>query len=168
MAKELDKKFMRMSLVEAEKAYCEHNLPIGAVLVINNELVGVGSNTQSTKKDWFHHAENILIQMHGGKIRQARKASKNIELFTTIEPCLMCLGAAAHNRITRIIYACPDPVAGSSHIKPPTKWYEEKWPVIEQGHFKKECYEVFMKHIEENPETWSNHISEYRDLRKYL
>jgi len=80
----------------------------------------------------------------------------------------MCLGAMAQSRLSRIIYACPDPIAGSSHLEPPTNWYREKWPAIEQGPYKKESYEIFMKHIERNLKEWESVIDIYREFGKTL
>ncbi len=108
--KELDRKFMFNALVEAKKAYSKGQIPIGAVLSIEGRIVDVNSNSQFKNKNWFHHAENILIQRHGERIKDARKTNKSVELYTTMEPCLMCLGAMVHSRLSRIIYACPDPV----------------------------------------------------------
>jgi len=161
----LDEKFMRIALEEAEKAYIKKQLPIGAVLVINSELIGVNNNKQVDNNDWFHHAENILIKRNGEKIKQASKDSKNIELYTTLEPCLMCFGAAVHNRLTRIIYACPDPAAGASHIQPPTEWYAKKWPKVVQGPFVQESYNLFVKFMEKNPKSWSNILPLYKKFK---
>ncbi len=163
-----DKDFMRIALEEAEKAYLNGELPIGAALVIGGNLIGGNSSSQVENANYFNHAENILIQRHGREIKKAHKRSLSIELYTTMEPCLMCLGAIVHNRITRIIYACPDPIAGSSQIDPPTGWYRRKWPNIEQGPLIEESYEIFMKHLEENQETWKNVLSTYRDLKEEL
>ena len=76
-----DEKFMEIAMDAARKSYLEGQLPIGAVLVINNELVGVKSNSQVRNDDWFHHAENILIQENSSLIKKASKES-NKRLFT--------------------------------------------------------------------------------------
>lgn len=165
MVKDLDKKFMKIALEEAEKAYAKKQLPIGAVLVIDNKLVEVNSNTQVHKGDWFHHAENILIQKNGKLIKKASMAFRKIELYTTLEPCLMCFGAAVHNRLTRIVYACQDPSAGYSNIKPPTEWYAKRWPGVVSGPFSKESFNLFVKFMEENPKSWSNVLPLYYKLK---
>ena len=118
--KGLDKKLMFEALVEAKKAYSKGQIPIGAALVIEGRIVDVNSNSQFKNKNWFYHAENILIQRNGKRIKESRETDKSVELYTTMEPCLMCLGAMAQSRLSRIIYACPDPIAGSSHLEPPT------------------------------------------------
>jgi len=166
--KELDRKLMFEALVEAKKAYSKGQIPIGAALVIEGCIVDVNSNSQFKNKNWFYHAENILIQRNGRRIEKARKTEKSVELYTTMEPCLMCLGAMAQSRLSKIIYACPDPIAGSSHLEPPTDWYRENWPTIEQGPYKKESYEIFMKYLEKNLKEWGNVIGIYREFGKNL
>ena len=168
MVKELDEYFMKIALDEALRAYSIKQLPIGAVLVIDNKFVGRNNNAQVNNKDWFHHAENILIKINGEKIRQASKDAKEIELYTTLEPCLMCFGTAVHNRLTRIIYACPDPSAGSSHIQPPTEWYSRKWPEVVQGPFARESYDLFVRFMEENPKSWSNVLPLYKKIKQQI
>ena len=67
-----------------------------------------------------------MIGKYASQIKEASKRGDKIELFTTLEPCLMCFGTIVHNRINRIVYACPDPLAGPTSIEPPTKWYGKK------------------------------------------
>lgn len=165
---ERDYKFMSKALDQARAAYSEGQLPIGAVLVINNEIVGVNSNSQINERGWGNHAENILILREQKKIKKSVKESKLIELFSTLEPCLQCIGAIAHNRIRRVVYACPDPIAGATHIKPPTEWYANKWPEIVNGPFVRESYDLFMEFIRKNPESWKNVIPAYESLAKTL
>jgi len=165
MFNSLDKKFMGVALDEAKKAYSNGQLPIGALLIIDKEIVGFNSNKQINKNDWFHHAENILIQKNGEEIKKARKDSKGVWLYSTLEPCLMCLGAAVQNRLTRIVYACPDPSAGSSHIQPPTEWYEKKWPEIVQGPFAKKSYNLFVSFMKKDPQGWKNILPLYKNLK---
>jgi len=163
-----DKKFMLAALNEAKKAYSLGQIPIGAALVIDNILISVNSSTQVKEKTWFHHAENMLIKDNAKEIKYFRTQSKNIEIYTTMEPCLMCLGTAIHNRINKIVYACPDPIAGAKHLKPITDWYSKKWPIIEQGPFKQESYELFMKYAEENLDLFDGRMKIYRNLKERL
>ena len=160
----IDEYFMRIAIREAEIAYSRNQLPIGAVLVISKKIVGTNGNAQIMNNDRFHHAENILIEENSGQIKRASKEGKNIELYTSLEPCLMCLGAAVHNRLTRIVFSCPNPAAGSSSILPSTKWYAEKWPKIIQGPFCEESYNLFVKFMEKNPESWSNVLPLYKEM----
>ncbi|MBI2043472.1 nucleoside deaminase [Candidatus Pacearchaeota archaeon] len=166
--KDRDYDFMLKAIRQAEIAYSLGQLPIAAILVINNELIEKNNNSQAENKNYFSHAENILIQKKAKEIKSAHKSGKNIELFTTLEPCLQCFGSAVHNRLTRIIYACPDPIAGATNISPPTKWYKKRWPEIVQGPLTKESYELFMKYMEEHPEDWGSTIDDYKEMEKRL
>jgi len=105
-----DKKYMKIALDEARKSMQEGNLPIGAVLLINDEVIGTGRNNQVNNSDYFSHAESMLIGRNASRIKDASKLGQKIELFTTLEPCLMCFGTSVHNRVSRIVYACKDPL----------------------------------------------------------
>ncbi len=102
--------FMDIALEEALKAYKENEVPIGAVIVKDNEIVGKGYNLIEKSKDATMHAEIIAI----------RKAQKTIGdwrlsecyLFSTIEPCIMCTSAAILSRINTIVYGAEDPKFG--------------------------------------------------------
>ena len=159
-----DLEFMSHALYEAEIAYHIGQLPIAAVLVINGKEIDIRRNSSFNHGNLFDHAENLLIQKNSIKIKEASEARKSIELFTTLEPCLQCFGAAVHNRFTRIVYACPDPAAGSTHISPPTEWYRIRWPEIVRGPLARESYDIFMKFIEQDPEAWKDIIRLYREL----
>jgi len=165
---ERDNLFMSQAFDEAKVAYSMGQLPIGAVLVINNKVVGVNSNSQVDSGGWSDHAENILILREQRRIKEAKKNSIETEIYSTLEPCLQCFGSIVHNRIRRVIYACPDPVAGATNIEPPTEWYANKWPEIVKGPFARESYELVMKFMKENPESWKNVIPAYEHLSQTL
>ncbi len=147
MKRSLDEEFMTIALDEARKSYERNDFPVGAVLVIDGILVGKGNNTQFTRQDWYSHAESQLIGKHASEIKKASKQLKSIHLYTTLEPCLMCLGTSVMNRISRIIYACPDPFGGVCGMKPPTDWYEKKWPSIEHGILKDKSYNYLISYM---------------------
>lgn len=165
---ERDEEFMRKALQEARLAYARGQLPIAALLVIDNKIIEANSNSQVISNGWGDHAENILILRQQAIIRRSAKESKLVELFSTLEPCLQCMGTIAHNRISRVIYACPDPVAGSTHINPPTEWYSKKWPKIVRGPFARESYDLFVEFMKRSPETWKNVLPTYENLSKVL
>jgi len=124
----MDTKYMELALAEARKSYDNGEVPIGAILVIGGEIVGSGGNIQTSRDNWTDHAESTLIRTHGSAIKKASKNSLDIELFPTLEPCLMCFGTSVHNRVNRIIYGSPDPAAGATDIVAPTEWYGNRWP----------------------------------------
>lgn len=98
-----DDEYMDLALEEAAKAMEKGNLPIGALLLINEEVIGTNRNNQVNNSDYYSHAESLLIGRHAPKIKEASEKEEKIELFTTLEPCLMCFGTAVHNRINRIV-----------------------------------------------------------------
>lgn len=157
-----DSNYMKLAYMEAIEARDRSDVPIGAVLVINNEIICSERNYGETNDDYFSHAENLLIQIYGKEIRNARKG-KNIELYTTLEPCFMCFGAIVHNRINRLVYACPDSIAGVTNMDPPTNWYNERWPIIDQGPLKEESYKLMIDFIEKK--GWGNVIEAYKSMQ---
>ena len=163
-----DKKFMKLSLKEAEKSLNNKDFPVGAVLVIDGKLVDKKRNTLHNDKDWTSHAESLIIKENSKIIRDKIKNNNSkVELYTTLEPCLMCLGTAVLNRISKIVYACPDPHGGATHLNPKnlTKWYERKWPEIKCGLFKEKSYELLVNFMKEkNDETWNKILKLYEEM----
>jgi len=94
------------------------DVPVGAIIVIEGEIIGKKGNMTETNKDYFFHAENLLIQEYGDLIRKSKK--EHISIYSTLEPCLQCFGALVHNRFKLVYFACQDPVAGSVMMEPPT------------------------------------------------
>lgn len=107
----MDEYYMRIALLEATKALEYREVPIGAIIVKDNKIIGRGFNLKETRQDTTCHAEIIAI----------KEASKNIgnwrltgsTLYTTIEPCPMCAGAIVNSRIDRIVIGARDPKSGS-------------------------------------------------------
>ena len=106
-----DLKFMKLALGLAKKAELKNEVPVGALIVRNGEIIGKGMNTSISDHDPTSHAEINAI-------REAAKAIKNYRLkdcviYVTLEPCAMCVGAIQHARIEKIIYGAPDPKTGA-------------------------------------------------------
>lgn len=160
-----DEKYMDLALNEAIRAMQEGNLPIGAVLLINGKVIGTGRNNQVSNSDYFSHAESILIKQHASQIKEASKRNEKIELFTTLEPCLMCFGTAVHNRISRIVYACPDPLAGVTNMNPPTKWYGKRWPEIKGNIKRDKSYHLIIDYMKNNS-GWENALEQFKEMNK--
>ena len=157
-----DEKYMNMALEEAIIAMEGGNLPIGALLLINNDVIGTNGNNQVNNSDFYSHAESLLIGRYASKIKEASKKGEKIELFTTLEPCLMCFGTAVHNRINRIVYACPDPLAGVTNMSSPTEWYQKRWPEIVGGVQRDLAYKLFIDYMERHQEIWENSLKQFR------
>lgn len=102
--------FMDIALEEALKAYEEDEVPVGAVIVRNNKIIGKGHNLVEKYKDSTMHAEIIAIKESQKVIEDWRLSE--CYLFSTIEPCIMCTSAAILSRIDTIIYGAEDPKFG--------------------------------------------------------
>ncbi len=103
--------YMEMSLVEAQHAYDEGEVPVGAVIVLDDKIVGRGYNRVEALHDASAHAEMIAMSAAYNFFGDWRL--ENCFLFTTLEPCLMCIGAALHSRIGSVIYGASDPKFGA-------------------------------------------------------
>ena len=104
--------YMRLALAEAEKALAEGDVPIGAVVVWNNTVVGAGFNRREADHDATAHAEIVAIRQASEWLGRWRL--DDCTLYVTLEPCPMCAGAIVLARIPRVIYAAPDPKAGAA------------------------------------------------------
>ncbi|MFD0712937.1 tRNA adenosine(34) deaminase TadA [Paenibacillus sp. GCM10027626] len=108
--REEDEQWMREAIAEARKAEAIGEVPIGAVIVHQGQIIGRGHNLRETLLDSTAHAEIIAI----------REASKQLEawrlldctLYVTLEPCPMCAGALVQSRIPKVVYGTVDPKAG--------------------------------------------------------
>ena len=111
MNKEIDEKYMKEALKEAKKAYKKEEIPVGAIIVKDGEIIGRGHNQKETKKDTTKHAEIIAIQKASKKIDAWRL--EDCELYVTLEPCTMCMGAIINARIKKIYVGTKDPKTGA-------------------------------------------------------
>ena len=107
MKKEL---LMKEALVQAKKALKKGEVPIGAVVVLGDEIIGKGHNQPITKKDPTAHAEIIALKEASNRLENYRLNEAII--YTTLEPCLMCVGALVHARIKKVIFAAQDAKSG--------------------------------------------------------
>lgn len=98
----MQNKYMEIALKEAEKSYLKNEVPIGAIVVCDNEIISVGHNTKETDNNPMKHAEMIAIEEACKKLNTWHL--DNCELYITMEPCLMCYGAILESRIKKIVY----------------------------------------------------------------
>ena len=149
-----DKKFLNLAIEEAEESLQQSNYPVGAVLVFNNEVVGVGGNYGETSKNYINHAETLLLIKNGEALLQASKDGKTVTLYSTLEPCLMCLGVAVMNKVNRIVYIQKDPLAGACGIDRKTLGmrYQKVWPDIEHKAYTKKPKELIVRFLEKQIE----------------
>ncbi len=109
--KNIDKKFMLIALKEARCAYKKNEIPVGAVVALNEQIVSKAHNLNITLKDPTAHAEILALRKAAKKLKNYRL--NECTLYTTLEPCPMCAGAMVYARIKRLVYATDDPKAGA-------------------------------------------------------
>lgn len=109
---EADEKFMRQAIEEARKALKEEEVPIGAVVVCGDRVIGRGHNLVETLCDATAHAEMQAITAAMSTL--GGKYLTECTLYVTVEPCVMCGGALAWSQIGRIVYGTSDPKRGYS------------------------------------------------------
>ena len=113
MKHEDDEKWMRQALLLAKQAEAEGEVPVGAVVLYQGQVIGMGRNRSRLDSDPTAHAEMVALRGAGKALNNYRL--EGCELFATIEPCAMCAGAVIHARISRLIYGADDPKAGAVH-----------------------------------------------------
>ena len=107
-----DDYFMRMALREAERALEHDDVPIGAVLVRDGELVAGAHNERELRQDPTAHAEIIALR-EGARALGSWRLLDTV-LYVTLEPCAMCAGAIVLARVPRVVYGASDPKAGAA------------------------------------------------------
>jgi len=112
MQAELDRQFMQQAIEQAQLAALAGEVPVGAVLVRDGQVISKAFNKPITNHDPSAHAEMLAL-------RQAADVEQNYRLpgttlYVTLEPCTMCAGAMLHARVDRIVYGAPDPKTGAA------------------------------------------------------
>ena len=102
--------WMEKALKEAEKSFSKEEVPVGAIIVLDGEIIGKGHNQPILKKDPTSHAEINAIRNATKKVGNYRLTGAT--LHTTLEPCAMCYGAIIHARIPRLVFGAYDPKTG--------------------------------------------------------
>lgn len=103
--------YMKLALQEAEQALAENEVPIGAVIVRDGEVIAAAHNQREMLRDPTAHAEMIAITQAAGALGSWRL--ERCTLYVTLEPCPMCAGAILQARIATVIYGAADPKAGA-------------------------------------------------------
>jgi len=101
---------MKEALREALKGYKKGEIPVGAVIVVNNKIISKAHNRKETTHDPTAHAEILAIKKAGKLLNTWRLTDAT--LYVTKEPCIMCAAAIVHARIKKLIYGCDDPKGG--------------------------------------------------------
>ena len=134
--------YMKEALKEAEKAMQNDEIPVGAVMVCNGEIIGRGSNSRLIKGSPLGHAEIEAMQ-------EASKALDNwrfddCTLYVTLEPCAMCAGAMVQSRLKVLVFGANDPKAGAvgslyNIVQDPRMYHR---CIVRSGILKNECAEL--------------------------
>jgi tRNA(adenine34) deaminase len=111
LSSETDERWMRHALELAERAEADGEVPVGAVLVLDGELVAEGWNRPIGTHDPAAHAEVVALRA-AGKLLGNYRLTGSTTLYVTLEPCLMCVGAIVHARVARLVYGAADPKSG--------------------------------------------------------
>jgi tRNA(adenine34) deaminase len=106
-----DLAYLRAAIAEAEAAECDGEVPVGAVLIHDGNLIARGNNRVLRDNDPTAHAE--IVALRAGGLALANYRLEDCTLYVTLEPCAMCAGAILHARIRRLVYGAPDPKAGA-------------------------------------------------------
>lgn len=107
-----DTRFMERALELARRAEAEGEVPVGAVLVREDEVLGEGWNHPIAAHDPTAHAEIVALRAAAARLNNYRLP--NTTLYVTLEPCAMCAGAIVQARVARVVYGAADPQAGAA------------------------------------------------------
>jgi len=109
---ESDVALMRVALAEAAMAGDAGEVPVGAVVVLDDEVIGIGNNTTIANRDPSGHAE--IVALRAAANAQGNHRLPGAALFVTLEPCAMCMGAISQARISRVVFGAYDPKFGAA------------------------------------------------------
>lgn len=138
---EKDKEYMDLAISMAKEAAEDGEVPVGAVLVFDGKVVGVGRNRREKQKNALCHAEmeainNACQNLSGWRLHKG-------ELYVTLEPCPMCAGAALSARVKRIVYGAYDKTSGAlGSVVNLNEHYPLHKAEIERGFMEKECADM--------------------------
>lgn len=136
-----DRDYMEQAYAHACKAYNKNEVPVGAIIVRNGEVIATGQNNREETGDATGHAETLAIRRACEKLGTWRL--DDCELYVTLEPCPMCMGAIINSRINRVVFGAKDAKAGAcgSVINLNNYPFNHK-PDIVSGVMSEECQEI--------------------------
>jgi tRNA(adenine34) deaminase len=136
-----DKYYMQLALYEAESAQAAGEVPVGAVVVAGDEVLSSGHNESIRHHDPTGHAEIIALRKAGALRRNHRLP--DCDLYVTLEPCFMCLGAIVQARIRRLVFGSLDPKAGAVQSIMTFPWEKSNHRIqIKGGILSDECGKI--------------------------
>lgn len=111
-AADVDRRWMEEALAEAGAASARGEVPVGALVVVEGRVLARAGNTSVASNDPTSHAEVLALRAAGVAVGNYRLTGAT--LYVTVEPCVMCTGAALHARVERLVYGCADPKGGAA------------------------------------------------------
>jgi len=137
-----DDVFMQAAIEQAKLADQHNEVPVGAVVVLDGQIIGRGYNQPITSHDPTAHAEVMALRDAAKQVENYRLV--NADLYVTVEPCTMCSGAIVHSRIRRIIYGTTEPKAGVAQSQETifSKPYFNHQVEVVSGVLAQECADV--------------------------
>ena len=144
-----DAPFMREALVLAAQAAAAGEVPVGAVVVKDGTVIGRGSNRPITSNDPTAHAEIVALREAAAKLGNYRLPG--CDLYVTLEPCAMCVGAMVHARVSRVVFGARDPKTGAcgSIVDLPSIAHWNHHGVFTGGVLETECGQVLKEFFAE-------------------
>ena len=139
-----DEYFMKIAYREAEKALSRDEIPIGAVIVLDNEIIGKGHNLTQSLNDVTAHAEMQAITAAANHL--GAKYLNDCTLYVTLEPCPMCAGAIFWAQLGRLVYGATDPKRGYTLIQPSVLHPKT---TVQSGVMEKECTAILASFFKE-------------------
>ena len=141
-----DEQYMQQAIKEAERAYKEGEVPVGAIIVMNERIIGKGYNQVEKLNDSTAHAEIIALTAAFNFL--GNKYLPEATLYVTIQPCLMCSGALFWSKIGRIIYGAEDEKNGYKRVARDISPFHPK-TIISGGILKIECAQLIKDFFKE-------------------
>jgi tRNA(adenine34) deaminase len=140
-----DEYFMRLALREASRALEHEDVPIGAVIVREGEVIGLGHNEREVRADPTAHAEMIALREAARSLGSWRVLDS--VMYITLEPCAMCAGAIVLARVPRVVFGATDPKAGAagSVLDVLAQPHLNHRPQVERGLLAGECAELLQR-----------------------
>ena len=134
-----DEYFMKQALAQAQKAFEEDEVPVGAVIVMNNKIIARGYNQVEKLNDCTAHAEIIALTSAFNYL--GSKYLPEGVLYVTVAPCVMCAGALYWSKIGRIVYGASDEKNGYTRVQPAVSPFHPK-TIVEKGLMQDECSQL--------------------------
>jgi len=146
-SQDTDEQFMRLALQEAGRALEEDQLPVGSVVVYQGGVISVGRNQVELKHSDLAHAElEAIWPVQDFLFAHAQEC----DIYSTLEPCMMCFGAIVNFHFRRLVIAAPDQLVGALSLIPHAPYYIRRSPAVTSGVLADESRALVAQYVERN------------------